>query len=259
MAESRNVKLQVLFPMGGLGSRFSKIGIETPKPLIPLEKDGGLPMVMKAIQSFSRLSPENLQLLFVVRKEHNEKHQLQEKILAVNATAKFEVLDHDTRGAVETCLVAESIVDPELPLVVMDCDLFFHSSAYEETILSMQEKGLSGLLLYFQSKANRYSYAQIDSETQLVTKTAEKVPISPNALIGAYGFGSGAIFLKAGRTLMEKTISGEMKEYYLSLLYNILLESNLKVKAVPMDEYHSFGTPDEMALYNKGERSYVLE
>ena len=247
--------IQILFPMGGLGSRFSNVGIETPKPLIEVD---GVPMILKAVSSFARLPQDRLQLLFVVRAEHNAQYDLQNKITAVCPNAKFQVLDHNTKGAVETCMMADPLIDRTKPIVVMDCDLYFQSKAYEEALVAMAEEGLAGLLLYFKSKAPRYSFAELDAEHRVV-RTAEKIPISENALIGAYGFGSGEIFLNAGKKLLERNISAEMKEYYLSLLYNILLSDGLTVKAVPMDEYHSFGTPEELELYRAGKRSYVVE
>lgn len=250
-------KLQVLFPMGGLGSRFQSVGIHTPKPLIDVD---GKPMILKAVSSFDRAAASwDIQYLFVVRQEHHMQFNLVQKLSEVVPNSKFSLLDHDTKGAVESCLVARLNIDPLVPLVVMDCDLYFQSIAYEQALLTLQKDGFGGLLLYFTSHAPRYSYAAID-EHGCVTKTAEKVPISDHALIGAYGFGSGAIFLRAADQLMSAPLEEhKTKEYYLSLLYNIVLGSGLKVRAVPVDVYESFGTPDELQRYREGKQSHVSE
>ena len=50
------------------------------------------------------------------------------------------MLDHDTRGAVESCLIARALIDPNLPIVVMDCDLHFQSKAYDEALAQLGAK-----------------------------------------------------------------------------------------------------------------------
>lgn len=280
MAESRPT-VQVLFPMGGLGTRFAEIGIQTPKPLIEVEP--GVPMIQKALGSFDGLRQKlNLRTIFVVRTEHDEKHHLCDLLRTCVPSAEFAMLAHDTRGAVETCLVAKDCIDKTMPIVVMDCDLYFRSAAYDEAMTRMAELAaagqaseLEGLLLYFSSTAPRYSYADCDPITNLVLRTAEKQPISNRALIGAYGFGSGKIFLDAANALMMLPIDPAKgrKEYYLSLLYNFVIEHSLgraraddgtavgpaRILAVPRDEYHSFGTPEELEKFRKGEPSHVEE
>ncbi|PJF33561.1 MAG: hypothetical protein CUN57_01835, partial [Phototrophicales bacterium] len=87
MSAENNVTpiVQVLFPMGGLGSRFADAGETTPKPLIDVSSNPGTtpyePMIGKAISSFQRLAGKvTLRPIFIVRKEHNDKYNLSEKI-----------------------------------------------------------------------------------------------------------------------------------------------------------------------------------
>eukprot|EP00672_Neobodo_designis_P013722 CAMPEP_0174856054 /NCGR_PEP_ID=MMETSP1114-20130205/34965_1 /TAXON_ID=312471 /ORGANISM="Neobodo designis, Strain CCAP 1951/1" /LENGTH=258 /DNA_ID=CAMNT_0016090829 /DNA_START=43 /DNA_END=819 /DNA_ORIENTATION=+ len=251
--------VQLLFPMGGLGTRFADQGIKTPKPLIEVD---GMPMIMKAIKSFERLEGRvDLRPIFIVRTEHEKEFGLKTKLAAVVPKAKFAMLDRNTAGAVETCLVAESEIDPNFPIIVMDCDLCFKSQAYEAQLETMAKEGVDGLLLYFESKNNRYSYCELNEDGKTVKRTAEKQVISSCALIGAYGFGTGKAFVEAAKRLVARALdpASGFKEYYVSLLFNFVLEAGGKVVAVPMDEFHSFGTPEELECYNKGERSYRIE
>lgn len=270
--------------MGGLGTRFQQVGITTPKPLIEVD---GVPMILKAVGSFANVEKHSdvaLRHIFIIRKEHNEQFDLSNRLRAVLPSAVFVELDHNTGGAAETCLAAAGVIDADAPIVVMDCDLCFTSAGYESALLDIAAAGpagpVSGLLLYFASRAPRYSYALLASDPSLfapanadgslkprdgpgnrVVRTAEKVPISDHALIGAYGFASGELMLDASRRLVQRALDAAagMKEYYLSLLYNILLADGRTVIAVPMDTYGSFGTPEELALYNSGQRSYMTE
>ncbi|ORC86308.1 putative nucleotidyl transferase [Trypanosoma theileri] len=363
--------VQLLFPMGGLGSRFADSGYGLPKPLIPLQE--GLPMIVKSISSFAatymnanhdgQSTDENgeesldeytiptgslpLRLIFIVREEHEREYKLRTYLqqlfsscktgihnsynnndnnnnnVCLSPTARelvhhmdivdvqFVMMDHNTRGAVETCLLAKHILYADNPVIVTDCDLFFRSHAYERylckllsqsarvcegqsTDIDKDKNYLAGLLVYFPSTSPRYSYARLkENGSGDVLETVEKVPVSSCALIGAYAFATAALFLRAGESLMrdvtiaetgistttttrmislrealmrrkeekEDVQKGEfsflVKEYYLSLLYNYLLHWGFCVKAVPMDEFASFGTPEELERYKQGLVSYV--
>jgi dTDP-glucose pyrophosphorylase len=251
--------IQLLFPMGGLGSRFADAGNPVPKCMIEVD---GVPMIVKAVKSFARLHDRaNLQPLFVVRQEHEDKYQLSSQLLKVLPNAKFAFLGRNTAGAVETAMEAAPLIDLVHPIVVMDCDLYFQSSGYEEQVLAMERDKVAGLLLYFESRNNRYSFCELADDGRTVLRTAEKVPISTHALIGAYGFGSGEIFVNAAKRLLADPLNPAtgFKEYYCSLLYNFVLRDGGKVVAVPTDEFHSFGTPEELECFRRGEKSYKTE
>jgi dTDP-glucose pyrophosphorylase len=239
--------LQILMPMGGLGRRFRDAGVMTPKPLIPVL---GEPMFKRALASFDSYRGDK-RLIVVVREDSEKEHNLAALVKQAQPAATVVMLDHDTRGAVETCLAAEHVLDPKLPLVIMDCDIAFSSPAYFEAIdAAVAGGGVDGLLLTFQSTDPRYSFAEI-GETGRVLRTAEKQPISPNALMGAYFFTRAETFLTAARALMQKQISERMKEYYVSLVFNELIETGHLVHSATGRMY-SFGTPEELAGFEAG-------
>ncbi|MBP9738447.1 hypothetical protein KBD20_02035, partial [Candidatus Saccharibacteria bacterium] len=105
-----------------------------------------------------------------------------------------------------------------------------------------------GLLLSFESNDPRYSFAEIDGDG-MVARTAEKVAISSNALMGAYFFTKASTFLDAAHELMERQLGEDMKEYYVSLIYNILIESQKRIGLSIKGEFTSFGTPEELQRY----------
>lgn len=236
--------LQILMPMGGLGQRFRDAGINTPKPLIEVF---GTPMFKKALASYDAY-PGEKEHIFVIRKDTNDEYQLADSIQSILPDAKIKVLDHNTRGAVETCLVAEEFIDKNNPLVIMDCDIAFEATEYFEKVgQAISNNNFDGLLLSFTSTDPRYSFAKVD-ENGIVTETAEKIAISDNALMGAYFFSSGNTFLEAAHELLSNEISDTMKEYYVSLIYNILIENNKKI-GLAKGTMYSFGTPEELARY----------
>ena len=239
--------LHVIMPMAGEGSRFLKEGWTTPKPLIELK---GVPLFKRAIGSVA-VTGAPMKYSFIVRKEHIEKYYIDEQIKAILPDANVFYVEKTTRGAVETCLIAEGAISREDSIVVMDCDLEFRSKDYIKGIKSILEEPVEnvngGMLVSFDSSEPRYSYAEID-ENNVVKRTVEKEVISNHALCGAYFFSSADGFLKAAHRLLNEPVFTK-PEYYVSLLYNYLLSDGEIVKLATMEEYYSYGTPEELKRY----------
>lgn len=239
--------LHVIMPMAGEGSRFLKEGWATPKPLIELH---GKPLFKRAISSVS-IDGVPMKYSFIVRQEHIDQYSIDEQIKAILPQANIFSVLKTTRGAVETCLMAERVIADEDGVIVMDCDLEFRSKrflAILKDILSFPlEEAEGGALVSFESNEPRYSYAALD-EDGFVTRTAEKEVISNHALCGAYFFSTGKRFKQIAHQLLNEP-EFKKPEYYVSLLYNYLLADGEKVQLATMEEYYSYGTPEELKRY----------
>lgn len=239
--------LHVIMPMAGEGSRFLKEGWETPKPLIKLK---GIPLFIRAIGCVA-IEGAPIKYSFIVRKEHIDKYAIDAQIKATLPEANVFYVEKTTRGAVETCLIAESAISEDDSIVVMDCDLEFRSARYIEGIKAILEQPIDkvngGILVSFESTEPRYSYAEVD-DNMVVKRTAEKEVISNHALCGAYFFSTAKGFLNAAHKLLEEPFFAK-PEYYVSLLYNYLLADGETVRLATMEEYYSYGTPEELRRY----------
>lgn len=239
--------LHIIMPMAGEGSRFAKAGWTTPKPLIELN---GQPLFKHAISS---VAAEGIQMKysFIVRQEHIDNYAIDKGIRSFLPEANIFSVLKTTRGAVETCLMAESAIADEDAIIVMDCDLEFRSKEFLKIIKSILsepvEKSDGGALVSFESDQPRYSYAEL-GEDGLVKRTAEKEVISNHALCGAYFFSTGKEFKQIAHRLLDE-LEFKKPEYYVSLLYNYMLERGEKVYLAPMEEYYSYGTPEELKRY----------
>lgn len=239
--------LHIVMPMAGEGSRFKKEGWNTPKPLIELK---GIPLFKRAIGSvFIEGAP--MKYSFIVRQEHIDEYCIDKQITNILPQANVFSVSKTTRGAVETCLVAEPAIAEDDSIVVMDCDLEFHSKGYLEYIKGILGTPASqvngGALVSFESNLPKYSYAEID-EDGYVKRTAEKEVISSHALCGAYFFSSSKVFLMAAHRLLNEP-DFKKPEFYVSLLYNYLLKNGETVKLSRMEEFYSYGTPEELKQY----------
>lgn len=245
--------LHIIMPMAGEGSRFLKEGWTTPKPLIELK---GTPLFQRAISSV-RIEGVPMKYSFIVRQEHIDKYGIDKGIKALLPEANIFSVLKTTRGAVETCLMAESAIADEDGVVVMDCDLEFRSQRYleiikgalssQQSVVSSQQSELGGALVSFDSDLPKYSYAETDDKGNVI-RTAEKEVISSHALCGAYFFSFGKRFKQIAHQLLNEP-EFKKPEYYVSLLYNYLLEAGEKVQLATMEEYYSYGTPEELKRY----------
>ena len=234
-------------PMAGEGSRFLKEGWTTPKPLIELN---GLPLFKRAIGSV-HIDGVPMKYSFIVRQEHIDKYGIDKGIKSFLPDAEIFSVLQTTRGAVETCLLAESAIDDGDGVIVMDCDLEFRSKEFLKIISDILSYPASesegGALLSFESDQPRYSYAEL-GEDGYVVRTAEKEVISNHALCGAYFFSTGKRFKAIAHKLLDEPEFKKL-EYYVSLLYNYMLAEGEKVRLAPMEEYYSYGTPEELKRY----------
>lgn len=239
--------LHIIMPMAGEGSRFVNAGWTTPKPLIEV---GGKPLFLRAAGSLSGRGWQT-KYSFIVRQSHITDHRIDGRIRQYLPEANVFSVERTTRGAVETCLIAERGIADDDAVVVMDCDLEFRSEAFldliEQSLLTEQPGGDGGALVSFESSDPRYSYALTDADG-LVVRTAEKEPISTHALCGAYFFCFGSEFKRVAHRLLIDGSAGK-PELYVSLLYNYLLADGKRVRLATLDQYRSYGTPEELAQF----------
>ena len=241
--------IHIVMPMAGEGSRFVKQGWTTPKPLIEVD---GVRLFERAINSL-KLEEIVPRYSFIIRKEHVLKYNLDLVLKQKIPQANVYIIEQTTRGAAETCLIAAKNIPSQDALLLLDCDLEFKSKAFDQAIqntLFAKESILDGALVSFKADSPRYSYAKTNANG-FVIETAEKKVISDKALCGAYFFSRNEDFLNATNVLMTSPVYQD-KELYISLLFNELLKLGKKIKLFHVDQYNSFGTPEEIkAFYDK--------
>lgn len=241
-------KLHIVMPMAGEGSRFKQVGIDTPKPLI---KANGVPFFVRALSSVKdSFNLSDIKITCIIQSKHDADHCLSRGIIDEAPNANLVVLQKLTNGAVETCLAAQPFMDEDDAILIMDCDLEWHCYNYTKSIKRLLEEDCStvgGMLLSFNSDKPRYSYALASGG--IVKETAEKKVISNNALVGAYFFNTTEDFLFAADKLLSENKVSDVKEYYVSLLYNYLIQDGRTVMLHKVDSLYSFGTPEELYEY----------
>jgi dTDP-glucose pyrophosphorylase len=238
--------LHIILAMAGRGSRFANAGFTTPKPLITVD---GMPMFIKALSSLDGIKATK-HYTIIIRDEHQREYNLAAQLQQVLPEANVVITNEEPTGALRDAYRAKPHLKPGQGIVLLDCDLWFKSQPYYDMVQDSLAgtSDIAGGLLTFEADNPRYSFAEVD-ENWMVTRTAEKEAISNRAITGAYYIASTEQFIAAADGLLAQPLSATMPEYYVSHIYNVLLRQGGKIKATPVEEFASFGTPEELEAY----------
>lgn len=233
----RRMKIHYIMPMAGRGSRFSAHGFDFPKPLIEIY---GKPFFYWATQSLRKFV-DLASLSFVVIQEHVDKFKIDKEIIKVFPEAQIYVLPDVTEGAVITCMKGIADIDDTYPVVFNDCDHLFKCVGFNNFCNYNFSDEIDGILLTFESDEPKYSFVGKDCNGNII-RTAEKESISNEAICGCYYFKNKNVFLKAAG---EYLIKCNYNEYFMSGVYNVMLDHNLRIRSLLTDFHVPFGVPQE--------------
>jgi dTDP-glucose pyrophosphorylase len=238
-----NKKINIVIPMAGLGSRFSKYGFKNIKPLIPLN---GKTFIEWSIESVDFKNIQT-QFIFVILEEH--KDILNEHLKKIKPDCIIISIPKLTRGAVESSLAAEKYINNDIPLIITNSDQIFEWNK-EKYIDYITNTDTDADVIVVSSDTNKFSYIELD-ENNYGVRLTEKEVISNNGLVGIHYWKKGMYFVESGKELIERNIRTN-NEFYISLSYNILIENNMKVTCYKLentDNYLSIGTPEQVFDY----------
>lgn len=228
--------MNIVIPMAGKGERFTHSKFSLPKPLIPV---AGKAMYRHAVDSLPLSLATNL--LFIL-KQNDFTHAIHQDI-NFNYGALYPctivVLKDPTRGQAETILKAESFFDLTVSTLIHNCDT---GVDFDWAILQPKSEGA---LVLFNSEEERWSYARVDLTTSQVLQVQEKKVISCHASSGTYFFKDTRILLKDIQTLIKKNIR-ENNEFYLSSVFNLMIQREQFIQALWSKATLCFGTPVDL-------------
>jgi 3,4-dihydroxy-2-butanone 4-phosphate synthase len=246
--------MNILFPIAGLGSRFSSQGFTDPKPFVKVK---GKMLIEWALSSLNLPGKYYVIVNSLPQKYVNILKDLGEKYYL-----DLEVVDikQSTRGQAETCLLALDVIenfDLTEELLITNCDqytpwnaqkfLHFLKNTDADAVVSTYDH--SGVRV---GEESIYSHIELDEDGYGV-RLEEKHAISPWTLNGLFWCANGYLFEHAANELVnDETTWGSGKvqnrEKYVSLTFNYLIRSGFKVKNYHMakNEFVSLGSPQEI-------------
>ena len=233
--------INIVIPMAGQGSRFTKAGYEKPKPFIDV---AGKPMIVRVLEN---LAYPDARYILIARKEHIEK----EAELVAKIEKEFNVIfisiDKLTEGA---ALYARKYINNDESLLIANSDQIVDMKI-ADFIDDCKTRNLDGSILTFMDihQDPKWSFAKLD-ENKLVTEVREKVVISEFATVGVYLYSKGKDFINAS---IDMVIENDRvnNEFYTCPTYNycIKLGSRVGIYNIEFEQMHGIGTPEDLNNY----------
>jgi len=225
----------LLVPMAGLGKRFQDEGYPLPKQVLVAGEKTLIEI------SLGCLNLDQYNITFIVRDEQISNYNMDEFLNSkFGDDINIVVTNGLTEGSVCSCLLAREHIDNDRPLIIHTLDVQFSPNFVAE---DFDHSNCDGMILTAKSNSPNYSYIKVNDAGDAV-ETAEKKVISENACVGVYCYSRGSDFCK----FADDMISKEMKtngEYYITPMYNLLIDEGLKIKNKSVDKLHGLGTTEE--------------
>lgn len=238
----KNRKMNVLIPMAGEGSRFSKAGYTFPKPLIEVN---GKPMIQLVVENLNI----DANFIFIVRKEHSEKYKLKAFLSQICNGCKIIEIDSLTEGAACTTLIAKEYINNDDELLIANSDQFIKWNSCEFYHF-MNSDSIDGGILTFNNNHPKWSYVKLD-DYKNVLEVKEKEVISNLATVGIYHWSKGSDYVKYAEQMINKNIRygqsfNGQGEFYVAPVYNEAIKNGKIIKTFNVEKMYGLGTPEDL-------------
>lgn len=237
--------INILIPLAGKNQFFSEAEYPYPKPLIEIN---GKTMIEHILANFESIQKEK-QFIFIVNNEDCKKYHLDNILnLLTDHTCKIIKIDGETKGAACSALMAIKYINNNIPLVIANADQIISEDLQAKIgTLEAYDAGV----ITFNSVHPKWSYARVDSDGN-ITETAEKRPISKNAIAGFYYFKEGKEFVASAMSMIKKDASVNGL-YFIAPVLNEMILKNKYLGIVQIDDsnYHTFYSPNKIKEYER--------
>lgn len=240
-----NKNLNVLIPMAGEGSRFSKAGYTFPKPIIEVN---GKPMIQLVVENLNL----DANYIYIIRKEHNTKFNISSMLNQITPGCKIVEVDSLTEGAACTTLLAKEFIDNDMELLIANSDQYveWESGEFYHTI---NNPNIDGAVLCFENSHPKWSYAKLNSDGN-IDLIKEKEVISNLATIGIYYWTKGSDYVKYSEQMISKNIRYGQSfngngEFYVAPVYNESILDGKIIKPYSVEKMYGLGTPEDLETF----------
>mmetsp|Transcript_67548 Transcript_67548/g.162165 ORF Transcript_67548/g.162165 Transcript_67548/m.162165 type:complete len:444 (-) Transcript_67548:140-1471(-) len=252
--------MNVIVPLGGLGTRFQKQGYTRPKPFIRVL---GKEMILWVLDSLCLTKEDTLVIVF------NPDFMcmgglMEEVVLPRYPACKLVHLTGPTKGAAETVLIGLQALRESLkanrPCVLCDGDTFYTADVVGKyrPVGAARSNGT----FVFEDKRPEpiYSYVRPQQGTDYVEEIKEKVKISDHANSGCYCFRDSkeleSYCDKVLRNCSAQLNQDSNKEYYISGVIKHMLDDRIPCRMLQLERssIHVLGTPAQVQEFSEARK-----
>ncbi len=241
--------MKIIIPMTGIGKRFIDAGYTTPKPLIEVD---GKPIIEHVVSLF----PNEKDIIFICNTKHLKETNLREVLMRIAPTGKIVEIPPHKKGPVYAVYQLKDMIDDNEEVIVNYCDFGTYWD-YNDFLKHTRNRDADGAIPAYKGfhphMLGKINYAFMRDEKQWMLEIREKQPFTENrmneyASNGTYYFKKGSYVKKYFKQLMDEDLNLK-GEYYVSMVYNLLIRDGLKVSIYEIQHMQQWGTPGELEEY----------
>ena len=252
--------MKIIAPMAGTGQRFVDKGYQDPKPLIRVN---GKRIIEYIIGMFS---PDD-EFVFICNEKHLKETNMEQVLKELCPNSQVVSMPMHKYGPVYTVQQVYDYIEDDEEVIVTYCDKPYVWDR-EDFNRHVEENKLDGCVLshsgFHPHTLNNTKMAFMKTIGDSVVEIKEKEcytddPMSEHASTGTYYFRKGSYVKKYFDEAVEKNIQYN-GEYYVTLVYNLLINDGLSVGYYDTPFATVMGTPEEVenieawnSIINKGQ------
>ena len=245
--------MKVVIPMSGMSRRFSVAGYKDPKYL--LEIDG-----MTVIEHIVNLYPKDSEFVFIINDKHAKETDVVEVLHGLVKDSIIITIDQHKKGPVHTVLAAKRYIDDDEQVIVNYCD-FSMKWDYDDFLSHIEDTQCDGSVISYTGfhphmlGSDNYAFCRLRKGSYQIEEIREKQPftddkMSEYASTGTYYFKKGKYVKHYFQQLIDEKICCN-DEYYISLVYNLMIRDGLYNTAYEVPNMLQWGTPLDVKMYQQ--------
>lgn len=243
--------MHIIIPMSGVGARFQAAGYKDPKPLILVD---GKPIIEHVVNLF----PGENKFTFICNENHLKNTAMRSVLERIAPQGKIIGIPAHKKGPVFATLQAQDLIDDNEEVIINYCDFSTYWD-YQEFLHHTRSRNAAGAIAAYKGfhphMLGTTNYAFIRETNQWLEAIKEKEPFTDNrmqeyASNGTYYFALGSYVKKYFTLAMEQDLNVN-GEYYVSLVYNLLIEDKLAVSIYEIQHMLQWGTPEDLDEYQR--------
>lgn len=226
--------LNIIIPIAASSSPNKKDFFSYP---LLLKEVMGKALIEYVVENINKIEDPK-KITFILNKEECERYHIDNTLKLLKNDCSIIKVKGKTSGAICSILMGIDQIDPEEELIIVNSDQIIEYN-YNQIINEFRSKKVDGGLLTFKSIHPRWSYVKTYEDK--VIQTAEKNPISNNAIAGFYYFKKAKDFIEGSfKTIYsDDNLNGN---FYTSSVYNQMILDNKYITCytINQDKYYSF-------------------
>ena len=242
--------MKIIIPMAGSGQRFKDKGYKDPKPLIKVLNKR---IIEYVIETFDKYNDE---FIFICNHDHIEKTDMLSVLRSLVDKSQIISIPPHKFGPVYTVKQSFDYISENEQIVIAHCDggVIWDYRKFLETIKITDVDGCLATHTGFHPHAlfsGLMAHCLIENNKVLEVKEKSSYtdnPMDEQASSGTYYFKKGSDLKKYCNMAIDEEISYN-GEYYITLIYNLLIRDNLNICSYLIDKVISLGTPAEIESY----------